>query len=254
MTTRTRRALLVALPLIAVTLAGCELRAAVGIDVTAAGGGTLAVTLDADQELQRAAQRAGADPLSTLAEAGRQIDGWEVERDESTPGAPVTLSAGFAGPEELSSLSRALADAVAGPELRPLEAWALEVDERTVELTGAASLEVAPDVAALGVPPRRAARILADSAQLQVTARMPGEVLETTGEVSPDGTEVTWIVPAGERRVLAVVAQRPWTLDRVLERVATPFGALAVVVVVMTVAGVVILVRRVLVARRQPGT
>lgn len=254
MTSRTRRALLVALPLIAVTLAGCELRADVGIDVTGAGGGTLAVTLAADQELQQAARRAGADPLSTLAEAGRQLDGWQVDRDEGTPGAPVTLSADFADPGELASLSRALADAVAAPELRPLEAWSLELDDRTVELTGGASLAVTSKVTALGVRPARATRILADSAQLRVIARMPGGVLETNGEVGPDATVVTWTVPAGERRSLSVVARRPDRLARLVRRLATPLGAVVMLALAVVATAFVIVRRRRAAARRAAST
>lgn len=254
MTTFTRRALLAALPLLVVALAGCELRADVGIDVHADGGGTLGVTLAADQELQQAAQRAGAEPLSLLAEAARQLEGWRVERDRDTPGAPVTLSAGFADPQELSTLSRELANALAAPELRPIEPWQLEVDQRTVELTGAVSLEVTSEVAALGVSPRRATRILADSARLRVTAGLPGEVLETNGDVAADANEVTWTVPAGERRALRAVARRPSTFARLLGRVTTPLGALVVLAVVTVIVAVAVLVRRRLSARRRAGT
>ncbi|MBW3606152.1 MAG: hypothetical protein KY460_14875 [Actinobacteria bacterium] len=223
-----RRALLIALPVV-LLLSGCELRADVDIALDAAGGGTLAVTLAPDDALRRTVRQAGADPLSGLVTAGAQLPGWRVRRSDGPDGA-VTLATTFDDAAELERVSTQFADAVAAPELRPLDPLRVVVTDDTVALHGGAGLQVTPAVRDIGYSPARARELIADSVQLRVTARMPGEVLETDADRRNGDRVVSWVIPAGDHRELEVLAARPWTLVRVLRLLVTPTGAAALVI------------------------
>ncbi len=226
MTTNKRWTALIVLLLVA-TLSGCQLRADVTVDVNDGGGGTLAVTLAADDSLRRAAGAAGADPLQTLADAGRRLPGWRVRRPEGATGA-VTLETSFDDPAELERTSTQLAAAIAAPELRPLEPLQLTLTDDTVALRGGAGLQVTSAVREIGYSRARAREAIADSVRLRITARMPGEVLETNADERGDDRTVTWTIPAGEQRQLRVLAARPWTIGRVVRLLITPTGLAAV--------------------------
>jgi type IV secretory pathway TrbD component len=225
-----RWAALAALPM-ALVLSGCELRGDVAVSVDGDGGGALSYTLAADDELRAEVRRAGADPLEALAEAGRQLPGWKVTQQTDGPVQGVTLTTAFADPEELTRLSTQFAEALAGPELRPLGPLHLELDDTTVELQGSAVLDVDRAVRDLGVRPRRARRVLDEHVLLRVVARMPGEVLQTNADEQRDDGTVVWTITGGEQRDLRVLARRPWTLARVAGLLVTPTGLTALAVV-----------------------
>lgn len=229
MTRCKRLAALIALPVL-LLLGGCELRTEVGVVVDGDGGGDLAVTLAADEELRRTAHRAGADPLSVLAQAGRELPGWDITRFTDGPRRAVTLSTTFADPDELDRVSTQFADAVAAPELRPLGPLRLVLEDATVELRGTVSLDVGSGVRELGVRPARAREVLADSVVLRVVARMPGDVLETNADRQRDDGVVEWTIPAGRRRTLRVVARRPWTPARLARLLVTVEGMVALTI------------------------
>ncbi|HEX6256713.1 MAG TPA: hypothetical protein VFZ70_12990 [Euzebyales bacterium] len=241
---RTCWMLLIALP-VTLLVSGCQLRAGVGVRVDGDGGGALSVTLVTDSELREAATRVGADPLATLADAVEQLPDWDVRRPGAASPGRITLTTTFADPDELTRLSRELADALAAPEVRPLQPWRLVVDASTVELRGGAGLVLTSAVTDLGVARARADALLADSVQLRVTATMPGDVLESNAdEVTGDG-RVTWVIAPGETRELYAIARRPWTLERVIDTLAAPPGLASVLLVlVLGVGGGWLLVRR----------
>jgi hypothetical protein len=234
---RTSWLLLIALPVI-LLVSGCQLRAGVGVRVDGDGGGTLSVTLVADRELRDAAARVGADPLGTLADAVDELPAWDVTGPDAASPGRITLATTFADPEELAQVSRDLADAVSAPEVQPLEPWQLAVDAATIELRGAAGLELTSAVTDLGLARTRADALLADSARLRVTATMPGAVLESNADEVTDDGRATWTIAPGERRELRVVARRPWTFGRVVDTLATPSGLAAVAAFALVLVGV----------------
>lgn len=228
--------MLAALP-ICVLVSGCELRTQVGIVVDGDGGGALAYTLAADDVLRRAARRAGADPLAALAEAGEGLRGWRVERRTDGPLQGVTLATTFDDPDELAQVSGEFAEALAAPELQPLGALRLVVDDTTVDLRGSADLAL--DVSAvreLGLRPARARAVLAESVTLRVEARMPGEVLDTNADTRSERT-VAWTIAPGQQRALRVVARRPWTVARVVRLLITGEGMLALAIGIALIHG-----------------
>jgi Protein of unknown function (DUF3153) len=225
-----RWTVLAALP-ICVLLSGCELRTQVGIVVDGDGAGALSYTLTADDELRRAARRAGADPLAALAGAGEGLPGWQVERRTDGALQGVTLTTAFDDPEELERVSREFTDALAAPELRPLGPLRLVMDDSTVDLRGSAALVLdAAAVRELGLRPARAREVVDDSVALRVEARMPGEVLETNADTQGADHTVAWMIAPGQRRTLRVVAQRPWTLARLSRVLITAEGMLALAI------------------------
>ncbi|CAN5888616.1 hypothetical protein BH23ACT10_BH23ACT10_04620 [soil metagenome] len=223
-----KRTVLAALPLVVALLAGCELRADVDVTIDNTGGGRLAVTLTPDEALRRSTRQAGADPLAALADAGSQVPGWRVRSADGDGG--VTLATTFDDPDELALVSAQFADAVAAPELRPLEPLEVVLGADTVELRGGAGLDVTPAVRDIGYSPARARAVIADSVRLRITARMPGAVLETNAGERRDERTVSWLIPAGQQRRLEVVATRPWTAERVARLLITPEGVLALLI------------------------
>lgn len=232
-----------------VLLSGCQLRSDVAVTVDGDGAGTLAVTVAADDELRAAAARVDADPLTTLAAAVEGQPGWQVERPDDGSAQRVTLTTTFADPDELRAVSGEFADALAAPELRPLEPFEVVVDDATVTLRGAAALDLTGDVAAPGVAPARARALLAESTRLRVRAAMPGDVLETNADERPGDRAVVWEIPAGERRELVVTSHRPWTWARIVDALRSPAGMVAVAVLALLMGGAIALVLR----RRRRG-
>lgn len=229
MTPWKRWLVLAALPT-SLLLAGCELRTHVGIDVDADGAGALAYTVAADADLRRAARRAGADPLATLAEAGARLEGWQVLRRTDAEPHGVTLTTTFDDPAELARVSGEFSRALTAPEVRPLGPFRLVVDDSTVDLRGSASLVLdAAAVRELGVRPARAREALDDNLVLQVEARMPGEVLRTNADSRRD-ERVAWTIAPGQQRTLRVVARRPWTLTRLGRHLVTVEGMIALAI------------------------
>lgn len=228
MTPRERCVLPLATLVALALLTGCRLDSDVEVQLEGDGGGTLTVTLAADQELRDRATAAGADPLATLRRTGEQLPGWRVvTRDEDAGDGAVTLGTTFSDPDELARVSGDFADAVAGPELRPLGPLRVELTDDTVELRGAAGLQPTAQVTDLGVAPARAERVLAAAVGYTVSVGLPGEVLDTNADDRTSDTSVRWTITAGQERQLYVRAQRPWTLQRIVALVVTPAGLLA---------------------------
>ena len=196
----------------ALLLAGCRVDAAVDIRVDADGGGELVVIVGVDEELVTRASQAGIDPLAEVAAVAAGAGDWTVEQPDPGAGAgrTVRLRTGFADPEELTRLSRELAGGLAAAELAPpLDAFALEVEQRRVSLTGGAALAPTPVVAELGLTPDEAVELLRGAVDYRVTVTMPGGILSTSGDrLTP--RSATWHVEAGESVDIAVVAERPW--------------------------------------------
>lgn len=193
--------------------AGCQLRFDVDVRVDRRGGGHFEVSLAADPELQAQAAQAGADPLGTLAAAGRRLrdQGWRTaERREADGSREVALSADFADAAQFDVLARDLATALAAPELVPLEPMDLEVEEGRLSLVGAAALRPTPVVSELGLSPQEAVRLLRDRDAIayRITVALPGEVIETTA-AARDGSVLIWQVQPGERVEVRAAGVRP---------------------------------------------
>lgn len=223
----------------AALLSGCQLEGDVDVAVDGNGGGTIAYTVAADDELLRAAADTGVDPLAHLEQAGAALDGWDVTRRDAGGGAAITLSTPFGDGAELQRITTDVARALAGPELAPLGPMQLTVTDDTVTLGGTAALAVTAQVSELGLTRRQAHERLAEAVDMRVVARMPGQILRTNADERPDDTTVVWNVEAGQRRALEVEAERPWSLARVVSLLGGPYGATAVVVGLLGVAGVV---------------
>ena len=222
-----------------VLLSGCELDGDVDVVVDGAGGGTIAFTVAADEELLRAAAADGVDPLAQLEQAGAALDGWETTRRDSGGGAAITLSTRFSDGTELQRVTTEFSGALAGPELAPLGPLRLAVTDDTVTLDGTAGLVVTGQVSELGLTPDQAHEELADAVDLRVVARMPGAILRSNADERPDETTVVWTLAAGERRTLEVASERPWSLARLLLVLGGPYGAAAVLAAVLGIAGFV---------------
>lgn len=206
---RRRRAVLVVLA--ALLVSGCQARLAIELVVDRDGGGVLAVSLGADAELLAQAEAADADPLGDLAAAGAGLadDGWRVDDTIRDDGRTVRLATGFSSPEELGVLADDLADALAAPEVVPLEDLRVSVEDDVLRLSGVAGLVPTEEVTDLGLQPDQAVELLRDTGAIvyELTATLPGEMLETNAD--GDGQTVTWRIRPGERMALVAVAQRP---------------------------------------------
>ena len=221
----------------AALLCGCQLDGEIDVTVDGDGGGTMAFTVAADEELLRAAGDAGVDPLAHVEQAGAGLEGWDVARRDAGGGAAITLSTSFSDGRQLERITGDFARALAGPELAPLGPMRVAVTDDTVTLDGTAGLAVTSQVRELGLTRRQAHEQLAESVDVRVSARMPGQILRTNADERPDDTTAVWHIEAGERRTLEVTAHRPWSLARVLSLIGGPYVATAVVIGVLGVAG-----------------
>lgn len=208
---RRRQAVLWAL--VVLLAAGCQARIEVGVVVDADGAGQLSVALSADAALLGEARDAGADPLSDLAATGETLEpaGWRtVDVTDGQGTRTVTVSTSFADPEEFGELARDLTEALAAPELVPLEDLALELTDEQIRISGVAALQPTQAVTELGVQPEQAVAIMRDGEHLEldVSAALPGEVLQTNGLLD-EGGRITWTVLPGERVELLAVGKRP---------------------------------------------
>jgi hypothetical protein len=198
---------------LALLVAGCQARLAVDIAVDVDGAGQLAVSLAADADLLERTRATGSDPLSDLAATGRALEPQRWRTVDVTDGEgtrTVTVSTGFAGPDEFADLAEDLTTALAAPELVPLSDLRLELTDEEIRLTGVAGLEPTQAVTELGVQPEQAVAIMRDGEHLayDLSVSLPGEVLHTTG-VQHEGGRITWTVAPGERVELVAMGDRP---------------------------------------------
>jgi hypothetical protein len=217
---------------VALVCGGCRLSVAVDVDVDSGGGGELAVVVGADTDLLGRAAAAGARPLEDVEKVGRQLapDGWRTTVQATEDGGRrVTIVTRFEDPHELEALTTDLADALAAPELRPLEPLRLEMTSGRVALDGEASLVFSDAVAEQGVTADEAARLVGDVVDYQVRVTLPGEVLETSAP-RRDGATLVWPVPAGEEVRVLAVGERPRPLPGVLLVPAAAVALLALLV------------------------
>lgn len=220
----TLRALLVLAA--ALVLVGCELRADVDVRVDRDGAGSVAFALATDEALGTQARAAGFDFPAAVAEAASDLDGWDVEAS----GRSVELATEFADPDDLRWTTAAFADALAGPELRPLEPFEVTVSDDRVRIEGAASLEPASEAEELGVEPGEAVASLGEAVDYTVSVELPGEILRHDAD-RREGNVLAWDVPAGERVELTAEAERPPAPPGFLLLAVAAGGALVLVVV-----------------------
>lgn len=202
-----------ALAVLALALAGCQLRVGVDVAVRRSGGGELAVTVGADEELLVRALESGVDPLAALAEQRQQLadTGWRMTVSAREGGGrQVRLSSGFKDADEFNALIAGLAEALAAPEVRLLEPLTLQVANDRIVLAGAGGLVFTPATAEFGIPAEEAVRLIAqdDAVAYEVRVRLPSRVLDTTAARQERGVLV-WSIPPGERVEIHAVGARP---------------------------------------------
>lgn len=197
---------------------GCQLDLRLGVTLDDDGGGELALSLVADQDLVEQAAAAGVDPFATLAERVEALGGpWEVREEEGADvaGRTVVVRAGFGGPDEFALRYEELRAGLDAPEAAILGPLALVQDEETgiVRLTGEVPLELR-EAAAIdqGVDLPSLLASLDGVLSHTVEVRTPVTVLETSQQgVEPEegGEVITTAVPLGGRVPVDVSFQPP---------------------------------------------
>lgn len=199
------RALL--LGLLAVLLAGCQVRVATSVDVGADGSGRLELLVALDEELSTSLAADEVDPFAGIADLG---EGWTVDREEVDGGDALRVRTSFASPAELTSRVEELNAGLDEEDPAVLEDVSLTVAEdgratfaaraglRPPSSTGIEAAGLQPDGDALQ-------RLLEERGdelvrtELRVT--LPGPILEASGpadggdEPTVDGRTVTWDLP-----------------------------------------------------------
>lgn len=204
------RILLLSLALVLTT--ACQLRLDVAVDVNRNGGGTLAVTVGADAELQDAAAEAGVDPLETLVQTGRGLggDGWRVVRGSQGGVQTVTLRREFADAAEFNIVAEQLAQALAADEVVLLQPLTMDVTAKTIAIEGAAGAQPRAAVRDYGLTRRGAVQLVSQEQALDytVTLTLPGDIVSTTASDAA-ASPLVWQVPVGEQVVIAAESTRP---------------------------------------------
>jgi hypothetical protein len=209
-------------------LAGCQLHAAVDVRLDRDGGGVVTLTVETDEALDEQARAAGFDLAGSLALEVDALDGWDARAE----GRRVEMTTEADGPRELERLTATLADALEGPELRPLEGFRVTATQDRLRVEGAAGLQPTGAVGDLGFDVAEAERELSRSVRYTVSVHLPGEI--TTHDADRrDGNRLEWDVAAGQQVDITVETalppDRPWLLPAVVA------AALALLVTVVLV-------------------
>ncbi|CAB4363037.1 MAG: hypothetical protein F2681_07185 [Actinobacteria bacterium] len=197
-----RRALL--LIVAALTLAACKVDATVHITMRPDGGGSIALTVVADQQVVQQAPGLAADlKFDDATAAGWQVDG---PTDTADGGVEVTLTHDFTTAEEATALLRSL-NGNGGPLHDVAITRTVTTQKLTTALTGALRVEggvdafADPDVlAAIGGSPY-ADNIAAtglgpnDVITFTITADLPGEATTPGVGTKATGGGLTFTVP-----------------------------------------------------------
>lgn len=209
-------------------LAGCQLRADLGLVVDEDGGGTIVVALETDEALSTRARDAGLDLAGQLALAANEIDGWTAEVD----GERVELHTTAVDAAAMEATTQSFADAIATPELRPLEPVEVTLDERRVRLATSAGLVPTAAVGTLGYEQSEAEDLLRSSVRLTVSVEMPGEVVAHDAD-RVEGSRLVWDVGVGERTTITAESMLPqprrWVPFGIVAAGATILAAIFVV-------------------------
>jgi len=256
-----RRLLLVLVGVLA--LAGCRLDVGVDVAMQPDGSGTVTVTATADHDLVAAAPSALADlRLDDIRAAG-----WTVTDPASGDDGSLTLT--LTKPFRTPAEATAVLAELNGPD-GPLRNLVVTLDRSfatvssgltgTVQLTGGlGAFSDAALVQALGSQPL--ANLVTQPVDqvlgLTVTARFPGRVTATNGEIAADRASVTWRPPLTDGTATALDAhfQQVDAGARNARRTSRlAWGALALygVLLVAAVIAVVVLMRRRSRPRRPP--
>jgi hypothetical protein len=203
----------ISLLVVAVLLtSACQLRLDVSVEVNRTGGGVLAVTVGADEELLTAAAQADVDPLERLVQTGQGLrgDGWRVTQRSQSDGQTVVLSREFDDPEEFNAAAEHLAEALAADEVVLLEPLRLQLSDNEVSLEGGAGAQPRRAVRDYGLTRRAAVELINAEQALDytVTVTLPGETLATTA-TDADAVPLVWRIPAGEQVTIAARSTRP---------------------------------------------
>ena len=210
------------LGLLLVLAAGCELQLSADVTVDPDGGGTVALTIDADPVLVDEAAQAGVDPLARVVARIDALDGpWAADLEVPEDGGQVvTVSTGFADPAELQARWEELRVALDTPEATLLGPLQVTLDEEARELAvaGEVALQVGEVAAAdLGTTVEQLTADLAGVVTSQLVVHGPGPLL-TGGdgavvayeEVDGEGpVTLTWTATPGQRQPVEALVQVP---------------------------------------------
>lgn len=241
------------LALVALAVAGCQLRLATDIVVGAEGAGELELAAAADQELVDLMAAAGVDLRAGLEDVVTAAPDWEVEDVPTDDGIELRFRTRFDDPAELTTLVEELhagLDEEDGALLRDVRLTVAE--DGAVAISGQAGVILptttgveGPDVVFDGDDLRRLLEERGDElirADLRVT--LPAlPVAHDADEV--DGRNLTWSLPVGEMRAFEARSEVP-------PPDPTPFVAAGVFVLaaLLAAASVIALRRR---GRRRAG-
>jgi hypothetical protein len=209
---------LLALPLLALVLAGCRLDVDTDVTVDARGAGTIAVSVRIDGATLRELDRLGVDPGIDVDLALGATSAWRSERlvDEDG-GLTHVYRRGFADGAELTSVLRELSDGIAvqDPALR-FDVVATTTRTGALTLAGQAGLRppmttgVLIDDVPVGPSGAPLAQLTTDAVRARLDVRVPGTVVQTDADRVGERV-VGWDLPVGELRPITLVsAPAPW--------------------------------------------
>lgn len=212
---------------LAVLLAGCQLRLGSDVTVELDGSGRLQTVVALDRELAGRIEEAGVDLPAALAGVG-ETDGWHVGTSRPDGALRVSLATSFADPDGLRRRVRELQAGLPAEAPPVLEDVRLEVSEDgSARLTARAGLRL-PDAANPSgvVFDRQALRRLLDEsgdrlARVELRVTMPGPVATTDADLGERRT-ATWRLPVGRLRRVSVASDPPGTAQRLVRSPALP--------------------------------
>lgn len=212
----------IAIAVLALLTAGCQLRVAMDVAVAPDGSGVLELAVGLDEELLTILEDAGFDPAVGLADALAAAPEWEFEDRSDEDGLVYAFSAEFDDPDGFARLVDEFQRGVDGADPALFDDLRIVVEEDgSVLFAGSAGLllPATPGVEGEGInfDTDDLEALLAERgdefvhSQLRVT--LPAEPIAHDGDLR-DGNTVTWQLPVGELR--SVEARSAPAPDRTL--------------------------------------
>lgn len=200
-----------------VLVAGCQLRTAVDVAVSADGSGTVELLIGLDEELLGLLSDAGFDPEIGLAEALASAPGWEVEQLEVEDGLTFAFRSSFEDPREFERMMRNFGSGGQAGDAELFDGLVLDVaEDGAVTFRGQAGLLLPNTTGAEGMGVSFDADDLAalleergdEFVRYDLRVTLPAEPVEHDADLR-EGNSLVWHLPVGEMRAVGARSAAP---------------------------------------------
>lgn len=194
-------------------LVACQATIRAEVVVDADGAGNVAVTIDLDEAMMRAADELEFDPTVELAAIASDVEPWQISRSVDEGALHVKLTRPTASMQDVGDAFRELAQGldevdpglIIDVEMRPDDDGAIVVDGNA-SVRPPASLGWRVDDVEYGPSADELRHLFDDHIDARFRLHMRGDVIEANADDVQPG-ELAWTIPVGTNRQVAATVQ-----------------------------------------------